>query len=155
MSIRTLVIDDEPIARHSITRLLRGDPDIDLVGEYGDGASALDAIRHLAPDLIFLDIQMPEMSGIDVVASIDATRMPATVFVTAYERYAVRAFEANAVDYLVKPFQPRTVRADADAGEAPAVGRDRVDPGDAGAGAARARRPAQGAGLRAADPGSG
>jgi two-component system LytT family response regulator len=104
MSIRTLVVDDEPIARHSITRLLRGDPDIDLVGEYGDGASALDAIRHLAPDLIFLDIQMPEMSGIDVAASIGAGRMPATVFVTAYERYAVRAFEANAVDYLVKPF---------------------------------------------------
>jgi len=103
MSIRTLVVDDEPIARHSITRLLRGDPDIDLVGEYGDGASALDAIRHLAPDLVFLDIQMPEMSGIDVAASIGAD-MPATVFVTAYERYAVRAFEANAVDYLVKPF---------------------------------------------------
>lgn len=103
MSIRTLVVDDEPIARHSITRLLRGDPDVELVGEYGDGASALDAIRHLAPDLIFLDIQMPEMSGIDVAASIGAD-MPATVFVTAYERYAVRAFEANAVDYLVKPF---------------------------------------------------
>jgi two-component system LytT family response regulator len=104
VSIRTLVVDDEPIARHSITRLLRGDPDVELVGEYGDGASALEAIRHLAPDLIFLDIQMPEMSGIDVAASIGAERMPATVFVTAYERYAVRAFEANAVDYLVKPF---------------------------------------------------
>ena len=103
MSIRTLVVDDEPIARHSITRLLRGDPDVELVGEYGDGASALDAIRELAPDLVFLDIQMPEMSGIDVVASIGAG-MPETVFVTAYERYAVRAFEANAVDYLVKPF---------------------------------------------------
>lgn len=104
MSIRTLVIDDEPIARHSIVRLLRDDPDIRLLGEYGDGASALDAIRGLAPDLIFLDIQMPEMSGIDVVAGIGDARMPATVFVTAYERYAVRAFEANAVDYLVKPF---------------------------------------------------
>jgi two-component system LytT family response regulator len=104
MSIRTLVIDDEPIARHSIVRLLRDDPDIHLLGEYGDGASALDAIRGLGPDLIFLDIQMPEMSGIDVVAGIGDARMPATVFVTAYERYAVRAFEANAVDYLVKPF---------------------------------------------------
>ena len=104
MSIRTLVIDDEPIARRSITRLLREDVDIELAGEYGDGASALDAITHLAPDLIFLDIQMPEMTGIDVIASIGAARMPATVFVTAYERYAVRAFEANAVDYLVKPF---------------------------------------------------
>lgn len=104
MSIRALVVDDEPIARHSITRLLRADPDIELVGEYGDGASALAAIRRLAPDLVFLDIQMPEMTGIDVVAGLDTARMPATVFVTAYERYAVRAFEANAVDYLVKPF---------------------------------------------------
>ena len=104
MTVRTLVIDDEPIARHSIVRLLREDTDIVLVGECGDGASALAAIRRLAPDLIFLDIQMPEMTGIDVVANIGAEAMPATVFVTAYERYAVRAFEANAVDYLVKPF---------------------------------------------------
>jgi two-component system LytT family response regulator len=104
MSIRTLIIDDEPIARHSIARLLRNDPEIALLGECGDGASALEAIRQLAPDLIFLDIQMPEMTGIDVIASVGQAGMPATVFVTAYERYAVRAFEANAVDYLVKPF---------------------------------------------------
>jgi two-component system LytT family response regulator len=104
MSIRTLIIDDEPIARHSIARLLREHADIELLGECGDGASALRAIRELAPALIFLDIQMPEMSGIDVVATIGHEAMPATVFVTAYERYAVRAFEANAVDYLVKPF---------------------------------------------------
>jgi two-component system LytT family response regulator len=104
MSIRTLIIDDEPIARHSIARMLCKDSEIELIGEYGDGASALAAIRQLKPDLIFLDIQMPEMSGIDVIASIGHADMPATVFVTAYERYAVRAFEANAVDYLVKPF---------------------------------------------------
>ncbi|HEX6834804.1 MAG TPA: LytTR family transcriptional regulator DNA-binding domain-containing protein [Rudaea sp.] len=102
--IRTLIVDDEPIARHSIARLLRDDPSIDLLGECGDGASALDAIRALAPDLLFLDIQMPEMSGIDVIATLGPSQLPATVFVTAYERYAVRAFEANAVDYLVKPF---------------------------------------------------
>jgi two-component system LytT family response regulator len=104
MSVRTLIIDDEPIARHSIARQLRGDADITLLGECGDGASALRAIRELAPDLIFLDIQMPEMSGIDVAASLGDAQRPAIVFVTAYERYAVRAFEANAVDYLVKPF---------------------------------------------------
>ena len=104
MSIRTLIVDDEPIARHSVERLLRDDADIELLGEFGDGASALDAIRRLAPDLVFLDIQMPEMSGIDVIAAAGPTRMPAVVFITAYERYAVRAFEANAVDYLVKPF---------------------------------------------------
>jgi len=104
MSIAALVVDDEPIARHAIVRLLREDADVEVLGECGDGASALAAIRQHSPDLVFLDIQMPAMNGIDVVAAIGAERMPATVFVTAYEQYAVRAFEANAVDYLVKPF---------------------------------------------------
>jgi two-component system, LytTR family, response regulator len=104
MSIGVLVVDDEPIARHAIVRLLRDDPDIELLGECGDGVSAVAAIRGQSPDLVFLDIQMPAISGLDVVATIGAERMPATVFVTAFEQYAVRAFEANAVDYLVKPF---------------------------------------------------
>lgn len=104
MTLAALVVDDEPIARHAIVRLLRDDPDIRLLGECGDGASAVIAIREQAPRLVFLDIQMPVMTGLDVVASIGPERMPATVFVTAYEQYAVRAFEANAVDYLVKPF---------------------------------------------------
>ncbi|WP_295974239.1 LytTR family DNA-binding domain-containing protein [uncultured Xanthomonas sp.] len=104
MSITALVIDDEPIARHAIVRLLRADPDIALLGECGDGASAVIAIRSQSPDLVFLDIQMPAMTGMDVVATIGAANMPATIFITAYEQYAVRAFEANAVDYLVKPF---------------------------------------------------
>lgn len=104
MRIGTLVVDDEPIARRAIVRLLRDDPDIELLGECGDGASAVEAIRHQSPALVFLDIQMPAMGGMEVAASIGAERMPATVFVTAFEQYAVRAFEANAVDYLVKPF---------------------------------------------------
>ena len=104
MSIATLVVDDEPIARHAIVRLLRDDPDIELVGECGDGVSAVEAIRRQSPELVFLDIQMPAINGIEVIATIGAERMPATVFVTAFEQYAVRAFEANAVDYLVKPF---------------------------------------------------
>lgn len=104
MSISVLVVDDEPIARHAIVRLLRDDPQIELLGECGDGASAVTAIRERSPELVFLDIQMPAMTGLDVIAAIGAARMPATVFVTAYEQYAVRAFEANAVDYLVKPF---------------------------------------------------
>ncbi len=104
MSIGALVVDDEPIARHAIVRMLRDDPDIELLGECGDGVSAVAAIREQSPDLLFLDIQMPAITGLDVVATIGATRMPATVFVTAFEQYAVRAFEANAVDYLVKPF---------------------------------------------------
>lgn len=104
MTIGVLVVDDEPIARHAIVRLMRDDPDIELLGECGDGVSAVQAIREQSPDLVFLDIQMPAMTGMDVVATLGAARMPATVFVTAYEQHAVRAFEANAVDYLVKPF---------------------------------------------------
>ncbi|HEY0230453.1 MAG TPA: LytTR family DNA-binding domain-containing protein [Dokdonella sp.] len=128
MSIGALIVDDEPIARHAIVRLLRDDSDVDVLGECGDGASAIAAIRSQSPDLVFLDIQMPAMNGIDVVAAIGAERMPATVFVTAYEHYAVRAFDANAVDYLVKPFSRerflqtlRRAKARLAAGAAPAA----------------------------------
>lgn len=104
MTITTLVVDDEPLARRAIVRQLGNDPDIELLAECGDGASAVQAIRQHSPDLVFLDVQMPALTGLDVVAAIGAERMPAIVFVTAYEQYAVKAFEANAVDYLVKPF---------------------------------------------------
>lgn len=104
MTIAALVVDDEPIARRAIVRLLADDPQVHVAGEYGDGLAAVQAIREHSPDVVFLDIQMPGMDGMDVVAAIGPARMPATVFVTAFENYAVRAFEANAVDYLVKPF---------------------------------------------------
>ncbi|WP_296281014.1 response regulator transcription factor [Pseudoxanthomonas sp.] len=104
MRLTALVVDDEPIARHAVARLLRDDADIEVVGECGDGVSAVAAIRERSPDLMFLDIQMPAITGLDVVATLGPARMPATIFVTAYEQFAVRAFEANAVDYLVKPF---------------------------------------------------
>ena len=104
MKIGTLVVDDEPIARRAIVRLLREDADIELLAESGDGIAAVAAIRKHMPDLVFLDIQMPGMNGLEVVEAVGTERMPATVFVTAYEQYAVRAFEKNAVDYLVKPF---------------------------------------------------
>lgn len=104
MKLSALVVDDEPIARRAIVRLLQEDPDIGAIKECGDGASAAAEIHARRPDLVFLDIQMPAMTGIDVVAAIGADAMPATVFVTAYEQYAIKAFEANAVDYLVKPF---------------------------------------------------
>ncbi|QWT21665.1 LytTR family DNA-binding domain-containing protein [Bacillus sp. NP157] len=104
MTLSVLVVDDEPIARQAVLRLLRDDPAIGELAECGDGASAVDAIRMRSPDLVFLDIQMPAMNGLDVFRTVGVERMPATVFVTAYEQYAVRAFEANAVDYLVKPF---------------------------------------------------
>lgn len=104
MKLAVLVVDDEPIARQAVSRHLRDDPDVAELDECGDGIAAVQAIRRRSPDLVFLDIQMPGMTGVDVVRAIGAERMPATVFVTAFEQYAVRAFEANAVDYLVKPF---------------------------------------------------
>ncbi len=104
MSIRALVIDDEPLARQSVRRFLKNHPDIEIVGECGDGQSAVDAILSQKPDLVFLDVQMPEMDGFEVVSRIGVEQMPATIFVTAYDQYALKAFDANALDYLLKPF---------------------------------------------------
>jgi two-component system, LytTR family, response regulator len=102
--IRTLVVDDEPLARQNLRILLSEDPDVELVGEAGSGREAVRLIREHSPDLVFLDIQMPEMSGFDVLDRMDAAQIPAVVFVTAYDRYALRAFEVHALDYLLKPF---------------------------------------------------
>lgn len=104
MPIRALIVDDEPLARRSIRRLLSGNGDVEVVGECGDGESAVKAIREKRPDLVFLDVQMPEISGFDVVRAVGTDVMPVTVFVTAYDRYAVSAFDADAIDYLLKPF---------------------------------------------------
>jgi two-component system LytT family response regulator len=112
MAIRALIVDDEQLARRTIRRLLGEHPDIEIVGECADGASAVTAILEQEPDLVFLDVQMPEMSGFDVIRRIGVDRMPATIFVTAYDEYAVSAFDANAVDYLLKPIaRERFVRA--------------------------------------------
>lgn len=102
--LRMLVVDDEPLARSGIAALARRDEEILIIGECGDGQSAVDAIRNLAPDLVLLDVQMPEMNGFEVLETIGAERMPAVIFVTAYDQFAVRAFEVNALDYLLKPF---------------------------------------------------
>ena len=104
MSIRALIVDDEPLARQSVRRFLKAQPDVQIVGECGDGKSAVAAIRNHSPDLVFLDIQMPEMDGFAVLHNVGIERMPAIVFVTAYDQYAVRAFEENVLDYLLKPF---------------------------------------------------
>ena len=104
MSIRVLIIDDEPLARRSVRRFLKSDPSVEVIGECSDGQSAVAAIRSSQPDLVFLDVQMPEMDGFEVLRRIDLERMPAVIFVTAYDRYALRAFDANALDYLLKPF---------------------------------------------------
>ena len=103
--IRTLVVDDEPPARRGIRQLLSPHPDFVVVGEARDGRDALRALDQLAPDLIFLDVQMPVLDGLGVLRARGADRMPATVFVTAHDEFAVRAFEAHAVDYLVKPVE--------------------------------------------------
>jgi two-component system LytT family response regulator len=102
--IRTLIVDDEPVARQGVRRLLEGDPAIDVVGEAGNGAEAVRLIRALRPDLMFLDVQMPELNGFEVLAATGADPMPVIVFVTAYDEFALRAFEAQALDYLLKPF---------------------------------------------------
>ena len=102
--IRTLVVDDEPLARRNIRLLLEGDPEIEIVGEAASGREALERIREHSPDLVFLDIQMPEMDGFGVLVRIVAAEMPVIVFVTAFDQYALRAFEFHALDYLLKPF---------------------------------------------------
>lgn len=98
------MVDDEPLARSNLTVLLRTDPEIEIVGECGSGIEGLEHIRSQKPDLVFLDVQMPECDGFDVLELLGADLPPAIVFVTAYDQYALRAFEAGALDYLLKPF---------------------------------------------------
>jgi len=102
--LRTLVVDDEPLARRNLTVLLQRDPDVATVAECGSGAEAIDEIRSSRPDLVFLDVQMPERDGFDVLELLGSDQPPVVVFVTAHDDYALRAFEAGALDYLLKPF---------------------------------------------------
>src|SRR5215208_4022271 len=104
MSIRTLVVDDEPMARERIVGLLAQEPDVDVVGQCGDGSEAVSAIQKLSPDLVFLDVQMPAGDGFGVLRQIKREQMPMVVFVTAYDEYALQAFDVHALDYLLKPF---------------------------------------------------
>lgn len=103
--IRVLIVDDEPLARAGIETMLSADPEIEVIGLCGDGQSALAAIRAQKPDLVFLDVQMPKRDGFGVLAELKAAERPRVIFVTAYDQYAIRAFEYYAVDYLLKPFQ--------------------------------------------------
>jgi two-component system LytT family response regulator len=110
-SIRALVADDEPLARDRIRRLLDEEPDVDIVAECADGDAAVAAIRAHRPDLAFLDVQMPGLDGLSVLDAVRPAELPVVVFVTAFDQYAIRAFEVNALDYLVKPFNTRRFRA--------------------------------------------
>jgi two-component system, LytTR family, response regulator len=103
-TIRTLVVDDDPLARERVVALLEAERGVEIVGECADGGEAVSAIRKHAPDLVFLDVQMPLLDGFGVVEAVGPDRMPTVIFTTAHDRFAVRAFEAHAVDYLLKPY---------------------------------------------------
>ena len=103
MSIRALIVDDEPLARRGVRARLEQQRDVEIVGECRNGREAVAAIRRMAPDLVFLDLQMPGLGGFEVVAEIGPARMPMVVFVTAHDEHAIHAFEVQAVDYLLKP----------------------------------------------------
>src|SRR5882724_13673096 len=108
--IRALVVDDEPLARSNLSVLLRQHADVETVRECGSGAEAITEIRSSKPDLVFLDVQMPECDGFDVLELLGSDLPPIIIFVTAYDEYALRAFEAGALDYLLKPFDDARFR---------------------------------------------
>ena len=103
MTLRVVIVDDEPPARARLRRFLKAQADIEVVAECGDGAAAVHAIELLRPDLVFLDVQMPELDGFEVLGALEVARLPAVIFVTAFDKYALRAFEVHALDYVVKP----------------------------------------------------
>ena len=154
--IRALIADDERPARRKLRQLLSREPDFEVVGEAADGVEAVAAIQAAAPDVVFLDIQMPRLDGFGVIAEVGVEAMPLVVFVTAFDEHALRAFEVHALDYLLKPFAPSRLRRLLDrlrrqlAPPAPA-------PGLAGEAVAAPGAPAGAAadGAQAADPGGG
>jgi len=111
MKIRALIVDDEPLARQRMRQLARDEPALELVGECASAVEALAEIQRQEPDLLFLDIQMPEMNGFELLQKLPRERLPLVVFTTAYDKHAVRAFEAHALDYLLKPFEPERFKA--------------------------------------------
>ena len=108
--VRVAIVDDEPPARRRVRGLLAAEPDVEIVGEAGSGEEAVALIESARPDVVFLDVQMPGGTGFDVVEAVGAARMPGVVFVTAYDAYAVRAFDVHALDYLLKPFDRERFR---------------------------------------------
>jgi two-component system LytT family response regulator len=110
MTVRVIVADDEPIGRHRLVRLLQAEPDTDVVAACADGEEAVEAIRAHAPDIVLLDIQMPNLDGFEVVAALGDAHQPVVIFVTAHDQYALRAFEVHAYDYLLKPVDQDRLR---------------------------------------------
>lgn len=118
MSIRALIVDDEPLARRGVRARLEQQQDIEVVGECRNGREAVAAIRRMAPDLVFLDLQMPAMSGFEVIQNLQGAAAPVVVIVTAFDEHAIRAFEAGAVDYLLKPVNSARLRKAVDRAQA-------------------------------------
>jgi len=110
MKLRALIVDDEAVARRRVRRLLQSEPDVEIVAECADGQTAITAITASRPNLVLLDVQMPELGGFEVVQRCPPSAMPAIIFVTAFDRYALRAFDVHAIDYLLKPFTPDRFR---------------------------------------------
>jgi two-component system, LytTR family, response regulator len=108
--VRVVIVDDEPLARSGVRVRLSRFPDVEIAGECGDGRAAVAAIRELSPDLVFLDIQMPDVNGFDVLRSLTADKLPLIIFLTAYDQYALNAFEVHALDYLLKPIDDERFR---------------------------------------------
>jgi two-component system LytT family response regulator len=114
MKLNALIVDDELLARTRLRKMLAAEPDVEIAGECTNGADAIDFIRTRRPDLVFLDVQMPEISGFDVLRALPAASLPAVIFVTAHDQHAVAAFEVHALDYLLKPFTPARLKAAVD-----------------------------------------
>ena len=110
MKIQVLIVDDEPLARERIRKLLQKEADLEIIGECADGSEAVAAIRKQRPDLVFLDVQMPELDGFGVLEQLEPGPIPVVMFVTAHDRFALRAFEVHALDYLLKPFDAERFR---------------------------------------------
>src|SRR5476651_898406 len=110
MKLTALIVDDEPLARERLRTLLAAESDLEIIGECANGREAVAAVKKQRPDLLFLDIQMPELDGFQTLAQL-ASPLPAVIFVTAFDEHAVKAFEIHALDYLLKPFKPARLRA--------------------------------------------
>jgi two-component system LytT family response regulator len=109
-ALRVLIVDDEPLARRRLKALLKDEADIEIAGECEDGPSAVAVAKRLSPDVMFLDVQRPGMDGFDVIEALGPGRCPSVVFVTAYDEYALKAFDVHAIDYLLKPFDRKRLR---------------------------------------------
>jgi two-component system LytT family response regulator len=155
-AIRALIVDDEALARRRLKRLLLSAPDVIVVGEAASGLAAVDLVAELEPDLLFLDVQLPELDGFGILTAIESSRPPLVVFTTAYSEHAVSAFDTRALDYLVKPIQPARFQMAIGRAREALARRDKTDVSTALASFSRtgSRRPGMSIGWRCAIAGA-